>query len=163
MTLHKFTRTLVIIPLVGILVLGACSSVPSKEDQGAIIGAVAGATLGATVGGGSGQVLAAAAGMLIGVLVGQSVGKSLDQQDRLAMAEAEGRAAEAELGETIHWQNPKSGHSGTVTPTREGTSESGRYCREFQTAVKIDGNNENAYGTACRQPDGSWEIVNRSE
>ena len=116
--------------LAGLLLLSACSSVPSKEEQGAIVGAAAGATLGATVGSGSGQVLAAAAGMLIGVLVGQSVGKSLDQQDRLAMAEAEGRAGEAELGETIHWQNPKTGNSGTVTLTREGTTESGRYCRE---------------------------------
>jgi surface antigen len=42
---------------------------------------------------------------------------------------------------------------------REGTSESGKYCREFQQTVTIGGKTEQAYGTACRQPDGSWQIV----
>jgi surface antigen len=156
-------KSLLVIPLAGALVLGACSNVPSKQDQGAIVGASAGALLGATVGSGSGQVLAAAAGLMIGALVGQSVGKSMDEQDRLAMAEAEGEAVRAPLGETIHWQNPNSGHSGTVTPTREGTTESGRYCREYQTTVLIGGKSEEAHGIACRQPDGSWQIVDRGE
>lgn len=159
----KITRSFLVIPFAVILGLSGCSNLPSKEEQGAVIGAAAGATLGATVGSGSGQVLAAAAGMLIGVLVGQSVGKSLDQQDRLAMAEAEGEAVRAPLGETIQWQNPKSGNSGTVMPTRDGTNEDGDYCREFQTEVQIGGNSEKAHGIACRQPDGSWEIVSRSE
>jgi surface antigen len=34
----------------------------------------------------------------------------------------------------------------------------GSYCREFQNDVTIDGKKENAYGTACRQPDGSWKV-----
>ncbi len=158
----RVQKSFAICALSSVLVLAGCSTAPSKQDQGALIGAVAGATLGATVGGGSGQVLAAAAGMMIGALVGQSVGKSMDEQDRLAMAEAEGEATKAPLGETIHWQNPESGHHGTVTPTRDGQTESGRYCREYQTTVTIDGKTEDAYGIACRQPDGSWEIVSRS-
>ena len=32
------------------------------------------------------------------------------------------------------------------------------YCREYQHTVTIDGKQEKAYGTACRQPDGSWKI-----
>jgi len=39
------------------------------------------------------------------------------------------------------------------------TSTTGRYCREFQQEVKIGGVKERAYGTACRNPDGSWEVV----
>jgi len=46
-----------------------------------------------------------------------------------------------------------------VTPVRDGYSESGSYCREFQQTVSIGGKNEQAYGVACRQPDGSWRIV----
>lgn len=156
-------KSILFFPLAGALLLGACSNAPSKQDQGAIIGAATGAALGATIGGGSGQVLAAAAGLMVGALVGQSVGKSMDEQDRLAMAEAEGEAVRAPLGETIHWQNPDSGHSGTVTATREGKSQSGRYCREYKTTVQIDGKTEDAHGIACRQPDGSWEIVDRGE
>ena len=33
-------------------------------------------------------------------------------------------------------------------------------CREYQTQVVIDGRTQNAYGTACRQPDGNWRVVN---
>ncbi len=67
------------------------------------------------------------------------------------------RATRAPVGETIHWQD--GGASGAVTPTREGTSTAGRYCREFQQSVTIGGRTEQSYGTACMQPDGSWEIV----
>ena len=35
----------------------------------------------------------------------------------------------------------------------------GQQCREYQRTVTIDGKTETAYGTACRQPDGSWKII----
>jgi|SRR5579863_7240893 len=31
-------------------------------------------------------------------------------------------------------------------------------CREFQTTVTIEGKRQEAVGTACRQPDGSWHV-----
>jgi hypothetical protein len=67
------------------------------------------------------------------------------------------QATRAPVGETIEWHDGNA--SGAVTPTREGTSSAGRYCREFQQAVTIGGRTEQSYGTACMQPDGSWEIV----
>lgn len=33
------------------------------------------------------------------------------------------------------------------------------YCREFTKVVNVGGQAQNAYGQACRQPDGSWQIV----
>jgi hypothetical protein len=33
------------------------------------------------------------------------------------------------------------------------------YCREYTKTVRIGGRTEQAYGTACYRPDGSWEIV----
>lgn len=33
------------------------------------------------------------------------------------------------------------------------------YCREFTKVVTIGGRAQNAYGQACQQADGSWEIV----
>ncbi len=33
------------------------------------------------------------------------------------------------------------------------------YCREYQRAVWIGGRKSEVYGTACLQPDGSWQIV----
>lgn len=33
-------------------------------------------------------------------------------------------------------------------------------CREYQAKVMINGKPQNSYGTACRQPDGTWKIIN---
>lgn len=34
------------------------------------------------------------------------------------------------------------------------------YCREYTTETVIAGKRRPTYGTACRQPDGSWRIIN---
>jgi surface antigen len=60
--------------------------------------------------------------------------------------------------ERRRWENPDNGHRGYVEPTRTYQRASGRYCREFQQTVVIGGREESAYGTACRQPDGQWEV-----
>lgn len=36
----------------------------------------------------------------------------------------------------------------------------GRYCREYQANVVVNGIPQSSYGTACLQPDGSWRVVN---
>ena len=66
-------------------------------------------------------------------------------------------ATRAQVGEVIVWDDE--GASGAVQTVRTGTSSLGRECREFLQTVTIGGRSEQAYGTACRQPDGSWEIV----
>ena len=33
------------------------------------------------------------------------------------------------------------------------------YCREFHTTATVAGQTAEIYGTACRGPDGAWEIV----
>jgi hypothetical protein len=60
-------------------------------------------------------------------------------------------------GEVIIWES--GGATGTVQTIRSGTSTSGLQCREFQQTVTVGGRKEEAYGTACLQPDGSWQIV----
>jgi surface antigen len=86
------------------------------------------------------------------------VGNMLDQRDKRLQAEAAQRALEtAPSGKPVAWNNPDSGHSGTVTVTHTYQS-GGTYCREYQQTVTIGGKQEKGYGTACRQPDGSWKI-----
>jgi surface antigen len=87
------------------------------------------------------------------------VGNLLDDRDKKIAAESAHRALEtAPSGHSVAWTNPDSGHSGTVTPVRTYQS-GGTYCREYQQTVTIDGKQERSYGTACRQPDGTWRIV----
>ena len=131
----------------------------TKQTIGALGGAAAGGLLGAQVGGGRGQLAATAAGALLGALIGSEIGRSMDEVDRIRAEQAYGEAQNAPLNQTIAWDNPNTGNYGTVTPIREGTQTStGQYCREFQQTVVIGGRQEDAYGTACRQPDGSWKI-----
>jgi len=58
----------------------------------------------------------------------------------------------------VYWYDDDSGTQFQVTPLRTYQSSRGGYCREYQTYVIIDGREEQAYGTACRQPDGAWAI-----
>ena len=146
------------------LALAACQAnqeeIFTKQNIGTVLGGIGGAVIGAQFGKGSGQVAAAAAGTLIGAIVGREVGKSLDRADHAAANRAQDQAQTAPVGTPISWSNPESGNSGTVTPTREGRDATGNQCREYRTTVKVGGKEEEAYGTACRQPDGSWKVVN---
>jgi len=82
---------------------------------------------------------------------------NLNEQQQREHEAAQVAATTAPIGERIVWQD--GGAYGAVTPTRDGTSTTGRYCREFLQEVSIGGRTEQAYGTACRQPDGAWEMV----
>lgn len=147
-----------------IISLTACETLEgrgNKEIVGAGAGAVLGGLAGSAIGKGSGRDWAIGAGVLAGALLGSEVGRSLDKADMMYAQRANETAYTAPIGETVSWNNPESGHSGTVTPTRDGYSSSGRYCREYQQTIYVGGREESAYGTACRQPDGSWEIVNK--
>ncbi len=132
----------------------------TKETVGTGVGALAGGLAGSQIGKGSGQLWATGAGVLLGGLLGNSVGASLDKADKAYAAQAQNNAYSAPIGQTIAWNNPQSGNSGTYTPVRDGRSSSGEYCREYQTTVVVGGRSQQAYGTACRQPDGQWQVVN---
>jgi hypothetical protein len=82
---------------------------------------------------------------------------NLNEQQQREHEAAQVAATTAPIGERIIWSD--GGASGAVTATREGTTTSGRYCREFLQEVSIGGRKEQAYGTACRQPDGAWEVI----
>lgn len=146
-------------PAVLALALTACQQGQvNKQTGGTLVGAGLGALVGAQVGSGKGQLAAVAIGALAGAFMGSEVGKSLDRADQQAM---QGTSQSAlETNQTATWRNPDSDHSGTVTPTRTYQTASGENCREFQQTVTIGGKTETAYGRACRQPNGTWRIVN---
>ena len=142
------------------LALAACQDGGGKETVGTVLGGIGGAVIGSQFGGGSGQLVGTAVGTLAGAFLGREVGKSLDKADQTQVQRATQRAETAPVGQQITWSNPDSGNSGTVTPTREGRDQNGGTCREYRSTVNVGGKTEEAYGTACRQADGSWKIVN---
>ncbi len=140
--------------------LGACEHPNRNQIGGTMLGGAVGGLAGSQIGGGSGRLAATAAGALLGAWLGNSAGQSLDRADRQAATTAHTEALST--GQQIRWNNPDSGHYGTVTPTRDGRDvNTGAYCREFQSQIVVGGQTQNAYGTACQQPDGSWRIVDQ--
>ena len=142
--------------------LSACQSAQNapKQTLGTLMGAGVGALIGSQVGGGKGQLAAVVIGTLGGAYLGSEIGKSLDQADRMYMERnAQDTLEYSKVGAMSSWKNPDSGHSGTFKPTRTYAATSGENCREYESTIYIDGREETATGTACRQPDGSWKIT----
>jgi len=136
-----------------LLGLGGCEG-PTKQQSGAVIGAGLGGLLGAQVGHGGTRTAATIGGAILGGLLGGAIGSSMDETDRLRAAHA------LEYNRTrqpSRWTNPDSGAEYTVTPTRT-YSTGGEDCREYSTEVFIDGQRDVVYGSACRGPDGTWQI-----
>jgi surface antigen len=134
----------------------------SKSDIGTGLGAVGGAVAGAQFGKGKGQLAATAVGTLLGAGIGHSIGSSLDRADMAYYQQTQQRALETgQPGQVLPWSNPQSGNSGTVTPAAYYTNSGGQYCREYNSTINVGGKVERGYGTACRQPDGSWQIVSQ--
>ncbi len=143
-----------------VAVAAGCATV--EQNPKTAIGALGGAAVGGLIAGAAGGNPAAVAASVIGgALIGGLVGSLLDERDKRLHAEAAQRALEtAPSGTSVQWRNPDNGHAGTVTPAKTYQTAHGAYCREFQQTVTIDGKLERAHGTACRQPDGSWRMVN---
>ncbi len=154
-------QLLVLLVISAFLLAGCAQSMGPKEGAGSLLGATAGAILGSNIGKGKGNVVAIAIGALAGAMFGQEIGRSLDRADRIAMGQNAQYALEhTRSNELTSWNNPDSGNSGSLTPTRTYKQASGKYCREYRQTVMIGGQQQDAYGTACRQPDGSWLINN---
>ncbi|WP_305044076.1 RT0821/Lpp0805 family surface protein [Geoalkalibacter sp.] len=154
-------KKLLAILLVLVLTLAGCATAPGpKETGGTLIGAAGGGLLGAQVGKGRGQLIAVAVGTLAGALIGQEVGRSLDRADQMWMERNAQQALEYNRSQQAStWHNPDSGNSGSFTPIRTYQTAQGQNCREYVQTVNIGGQPQQAYGTACRQPDGTWLIV----
>ena len=144
------------------LAWGECQRTGSgNEVVGTLLGAAIGGLVGSQIGSGSGNKVAIGAGVLAGGLLGNKVGRSMDCRDvEYHNSTAQSALETQRTGSSSQWVNPDSGHSGTVTPVQTYQRSDGVYCREFEQTITVDGDTELAGGTACRQADGSWEIVN---
>jgi surface antigen len=159
---HRAT-TRAVVPLVVLtLLVSSCATMQQTvEDNpkavlGTVLGAGMGAGIAAAAGAGGGWIAGAS---IMGAMLGGAIGNRLDARDKRLAAEAAQRAFEQnQAGQASAWKNPDSGHSGSVTPTRTYQLANGQYCREYRQTINVGGEQQQGYGTACRQPDGSWRI-----
>jgi len=142
--------------------LSSCASMQQtygenpKAMLGGLLGAGAGAGIAALAGGSPAAIVGAAVG---GALIGGFVGHKMDNNDKQKATQAAQQAFEQnQAGQPSVWNNPQTGNSGSITPTKTYQLANGQYCRQYQQTITISGEQHQTYGTACRQADGTWQI-----
>jgi surface antigen len=68
----------------------------------------------------------------------------------------------AGVGETLNWENPRSGNSGGVSVISEQERE-GRNCRTLGIQHQARGMTRNSRHLFCRHLDGEWKIETMSQ
>ena len=154
-------RTIVVLA-VAALSLSGCATIQETTSEnpkavlGSVLGAAAGGGIAAAAGGNTAVIVASAIG---GGLLGGYIGNRLDERDKRMAAEAAQQAFESSrTGQSVEWTNPDSGNAGSVTPTRTYQLANGQYCRQYRQDIQIGNETHQTTGTACRQPDGTWQI-----
>ena len=132
--------------------LGRCNRV----ILGGMLGGATGAALGTTVDKDDGRTAAIVGGTIVGVLVGGTIGRYMDSVDQNCVGQT---LEHAQDGGSIAWRNPDNGGAYQVTPKATYQTGDGRTCRDYVTEIWIDDQKQQALGTACRQPDGSWKVT----
>ncbi len=158
-----------------------------RGDQA--LSTIAGAVIGGVIGGqfgndGDDRAIGAVAGALLGGAAGASVGqRGCDEQGYYQPGYDQGYYNTSGYGpgydgaydtddsyyddafetaapyQQVRWDDPRTGRYGYVQPADWYQDEYGNDCREFEQEIYIDGRRQVATGTACREPDGSWRIV----
>lgn len=135
-----------------------------KLAGGAVVGAIAGAALGYSLAGGSGgstggQLFGMALGGAAGGYAGYWAADQMSRWDKSAMEATAYDSLEASSGQTLTWQNERSGNSGSFTPLRTFLDHKGRLCRDFVTTTNISGEERKGRQTACKNGAGVWVII----
>lgn len=143
-------------PAVVAMPYGLDQRVCYRDMIGAALGGATGGLIGSNIGKGKGRAVATVGGVLVGLFVGGQIGRNMDQLDQACAGQVLEHVPDRQ---TVVWQGQNQGDGYWVTPTRSYDAGNGRYCREYTSDAVIAGRKQQTYGTACRQDDGTWEIV----
>jgi len=154
--MFKYKKITTVLTLFSFLIFSLITtSCATKEETGALAGALVGATVGSKVGKGHGRAVAIFLGAVIGSQIGKAIGNHMDDHDRSQTVQI---LEHNKTYERSTWRNPDTGLLYSVEPTRTTTTATGP-CREFTLDAQIGGEDKQLYGTACRQADGSWKMI----
>jgi surface antigen len=153
-------RRLIAVALIGASVAACSADSGPKEAGGTVGGAAAGAIIGNVLAGSGNRVAGTVIGAAVGGFLGNRIGAALDDEDKRRAYAAQMQALETgPSGAPVAWRNPDSGRYGNVVPG-PAYQANGATCRSYSQTIYIDGNPQAARGTACRNPDRSWTVVN---
>jgi surface antigen len=124
---------------------------------GAILGGHGGAAIGSQIGQGDGRTAAIIGGTILGAIVGGQIGRAMDATDHNCVGQGLEHVPD---GRSIAWTGSDGRSNYEMRPVRTFRRQDGGYCREYTTTAVVGGQPQQTRGTACRQPDGAWRIVN---
>ena len=145
---------------IGIVVLSmtGCANM-TREETGNLLGAVVGGSLAYGLGkDSSNKEIWVAAGLIGGALAGGHYAKLTDKGQKMHSHAVHTNLETAQDNSTTSWNNPNNNEHGSVT-VRNTNVSNGTPCREFTQTIFVGGKAVEGYGTACRQADGSWKIM----
>lgn len=89
--------------------------------------------------------------------VGDVLGRNDATSDYEASRDAFTRASQMSVGNSVYWQNGRTGHWGYYCAIRDGHARyNGDYCREYMSTVYMNRKCQKTRGTACRTKNGEW-------
>ncbi|MDF1750728.1 MAG: glycine zipper 2TM domain-containing protein [Alphaproteobacteria bacterium] len=122
---------------------------------GSVVGGLAGAALGSQFGKGDGKTIAIISGAIVGVLAGGSIGRSVDVTNNNCISKTFETVPDSQ---PVVWQGQQD-QTYSITPTNTFEVAPGAYCREYTSTATVSNQQQKVFGTACRQPDGTWKII----
>ena len=132
------------------------SCTTTKAQQGSVLGTLAGAAVGAQLGKSGDRRKNAIIGAGIGLVIGYIIGNEMDKYDRQKLNET---FEYQPSHKKVEWVNPDTGKKFEVTPEPAYKGNDGRICRDAYIQAVVKGEYKQIKTTACRNPDGTWEIV----
>lgn len=95
--------------------------------------------------------------VLSGLDIPANVFNAMDTNDRIAAAKAQIDALElSRTGAPVTWNNPDTGAHGSVVPGPTYVVNN-QECRDYRHTMTVEEQTQEIKGTACRQPDGTWQ------
>ncbi len=92
----------------------------------------------------------------VDALCGNGIGRTVGS-DYFASNGALFKATQVATGDSVYWQNGRTGSWGYYCPIRDGhTRIQGDYCREIMSTISANGRVQRIYNTICRRPNGTW-------
>lgn len=131
------------------------------DPAGVLVGALIGGLIGNNVGNDGRRGGSTLAGVIIGGVVGGALTRDMNCEDRsYAYRTYYDGFNSGRPGSLYRWRNPGNDHRGDLRIGNYYDDPAGFRCTTFTQTIYIDGRPREGRGRACRQPDGSWAIVN---
>jgi surface antigen len=139
----------------------APASARNEELIGTGVGAAVGGLFGSQFGKGSGQLVSTGLGVAVGGAIGNNIGRDMEEQPSAPQdAYVPPSGDQAPIVYNSYAPNYVAPPAPPpAPPTTYVDQNNGTYCRPYSQEIRIDGQIQESFGTACLQPDGTWRIV----